>query len=127
MALASRDPSISVTGRVPAVQPHLWSAALSVAPLRLAQGVQNKVLEALAAGLPVVMTPAVAAGLPAGVDRGCVTAGEPPAFARAVIDLLNEAPAARRARAAAAHVETLGWPDQLAPLRSLLERAAGVD
>ena len=73
-ALALADPSIAVTGAVPAVQPYLWTAALSIAPLWMTQGVQNKVLEALAAGLPVVTTPSVAAGLPPEAVPGCAVA-----------------------------------------------------
>jgi glycosyltransferase involved in cell wall biosynthesis len=124
MALARRDPSIEVTGRVDAVQPHLWRSAVSVAPVELAQGVQNKVLEALAAGLPVVVTSAVRAGLPAGVERGCLVADEPDGFSRSVVELLNQPPHARRAMAAASRVETMAWSVELAPLQAILEDAA---
>jgi polysaccharide biosynthesis protein PslH len=51
-ALASQ--AVSVTGTVPDVRPYLQHAAVVVAPLRLARGVQNKVLEAMAMGRPVV-------------------------------------------------------------------------
>ncbi len=63
LALA-RDPSVRVTGAVSDVRPFLWQAAVSAAPLLVARGVQNKVLEALAAGLPCVVTPPVFEGLP---------------------------------------------------------------
>ena len=123
MALATRHASIEVTGRVDAIQPYLWRAAVAVAPLFTARGLQNKVLESLAAGLPAVVTSAVAAGLPAGVDRGCAVADEPDAFARAVCALLAASPEERRARAAAAGVEHLGWGTQLAPVRGILDDA----
>ena len=123
-ALAHRDASITVTGRVDRVQPHLWNAAVSIAPLFVAQGVQNKVLEALAAGLPVVITSAVGAGLPAIVQKGCATADDAAPFARAVLELMNLAPEARRAMAAAAKVQFLSWSAQLAPLQGWLEEAA---
>ena len=55
-AIAESDPSVEVTGSVPDVRPYLWSAAVGIAPLLEARGVQNKVLEAVAAGLPVVVT-----------------------------------------------------------------------
>ncbi|MEO7192301.1 MAG: TIGR03087 family PEP-CTERM/XrtA system glycosyltransferase [Vicinamibacterales bacterium] len=122
-ALAERDPSITVTGRVESVQPHLWKAAVSVAPVRVARGLQNKVLEALAAGVPTVVCSAVHAGLPAGVDRGCVVADAPDEFAHAVVTLLGQTGAARRATAEASGVGALAWPRQLAPLRQILERA----
>jgi sugar transferase (PEP-CTERM/EpsH1 system associated) len=64
-ALAATMPSVTIVGAVPDVAPYLWKAAVSVAPLLTARGVQNKVLEAVAAGLPTVVTPVVAEGLPA--------------------------------------------------------------
>jgi polysaccharide biosynthesis protein PslH len=57
-------PGVTVTGSVPDVRPYLNRAALMVAPLNIARGTQNKILEAMASGVPVV-TSAVAAG---GVD-----------------------------------------------------------
>jgi sugar transferase (PEP-CTERM/EpsH1 system associated) len=122
-ALAERDATISITGRVEAVQPFLWEAAVSVAPITVARGVQNKVLEALAAGLPAVVSPAVAAGLPAGVDRGCLVAEDAEDTARAVLMLLDLAPDARRATAASARVDRLSWRQQLAPLDGLLRQS----
>jgi sugar transferase (PEP-CTERM/EpsH1 system associated) len=47
-------PGITVTGSVDDVRPYLWRSALMVAPLMIARGTQNKVLEAMAAGVPVV-------------------------------------------------------------------------
>jgi glycosyltransferase involved in cell wall biosynthesis len=52
-----------VTGRVPQTPPYFDRAAVAIAPLRLARGVQNKVLEAMSMGLPVVSTPQAAQGL----------------------------------------------------------------
>ncbi len=123
-ALPGRDASVVVTGRVEHVQPHLWSAAVSVAPLQVARGVQNKVLEALAAGLPAVVTPAVFDGLPDEVRDGCLAAATPEAFADAVSTLLDRSPDARRQHAARAHLEALSWPARLAGLGALLRSAA---
>jgi glycosyltransferase involved in cell wall biosynthesis len=124
--LAARDPSIEVTGRVDDVRPFLWRAAVSVAPLHIARGLQNKVLEALAAGLPVVVTSAARSGLPAGVERGCVTADAPAAFAGAVMEALGLPAAERRAHIARSEVPGLEWGAQLAPLRGLLmDRSEG--
>ncbi len=122
----SADPSITVTGSVPDMRPYLWGSALSVAPLFTARGVQNKVLEAVAASLPVVVTPAVWDGLPKEVWPACRRAEDADAFARAIVELLKVAPAARRRMAAAARLEELGWPKRLAALKTLIERAAGL-
>jgi glycosyltransferase involved in cell wall biosynthesis len=118
--LATCDSSVVVTGRVPDVRPHLWDAAVSVAPLRTARGLQNKVLEALAAGLPVVTSRAVFDGLPDGVRIGCVEADTTDATAAAVLGLLALSPAQRRAKAAAARVDRLAWSHQLSDLLPLL-------
>jgi len=114
------DPSIEVVGAVSAVQPYLWRSAVSVAPVRLARGLQNKVLEAIAAGLPVVVAPAVLEGLPAHVRRACLSASEPGAFANAVLRLLRLTPIDRRACAASANLADLEWTKQLAPLENIL-------
>src|SRR5690606_17973096 len=52
--LALASDAVNVTGTVPDVRPYLQHAAVAVAPLRLARGIQNKVLEAMAMGRPVV-------------------------------------------------------------------------
>jgi glycosyltransferase involved in cell wall biosynthesis len=121
---SKRDPSIVVTGRVDSVQPHLWQGAVSIAPLRLARGLQNKVLEALSAGLPVVATSAVCAGLPAGVERGCVRADTAEEFTEAVLSLLNQSPETRRVKAAESEIRTLSWARELASLEGILRDAA---
>ena len=119
--LPSADPSIEVTGTVADVKPYLWRAAVAAAPLRLARGVQNKVLEAVAAGLPCVVTPAVHEGLPAEVVPATRLASTPAAFAAAIVDLLSRTAQQRRAIAGQAALQPLAWPDRLAPLLPLLE------
>jgi glycosyltransferase involved in cell wall biosynthesis len=86
---AARDSAVTVTGAVPDLRPFLWRARVSAAPVFVARGLQNKVLEALAAGLPVVTTSAVASGLPAAVAAACDVADEPAAFASALLDRLE--------------------------------------
>ena len=61
--LASERDGIEVTGRVPETPPYFDATSVAVAPLRLARGVQNKVLEAMSMGLPVVGTGQAAQGL----------------------------------------------------------------
>jgi sugar transferase (PEP-CTERM/EpsH1 system associated) len=65
-------PGITVTGRVPTTPPWFDRAAVAIAPLRLARGVQNKVLEAMSMGLPVVSSPQAAQGL-GDVPKGTLT------------------------------------------------------
>jgi len=122
--LERTDPSIHVEGSVPSVQPYLHKSAVSVAPLRLARGVQTKVIEALAAGLPVVITPVVSDGLPGEALPGCVKSAEDPAdFARAVLGLLDLSPESRRQRAATARLDSLAWSQHTGVLKNILETA----
>lgn len=59
----SAHAGVQVTGSVPDVRPFLHSATACVVPLRIARGVQNKVLEAMACGKAIVATPEAVAGL----------------------------------------------------------------
>lgn len=118
------DGTVEVTGAVPDVRPYLWRAAVSVAPLLLARGIQNKVLEAVAAGLPCIVTPAVSDGLPVEVLPACLVARDAQAFADAVVDVLQRTPAERRGMAKRADVRSLDWKDRLRPLAGILEQAA---
>ncbi|MCS6964654.1 MAG: glycosyltransferase [Thermoflexus sp.] len=103
---AARDPRVEILGTVPDLRPYLARATLAVCPLRYAVGIQNKVLEAMAMGTPVVATPPVLGGLRAIPGQDLVVAEGPEAFAEAVLRLLD-APAQRSAMGAAgrAYVE----------------------
>lgn len=122
-AAAARAQGVTVTGAVPDVRPHLWGAALACAPLRLARGVQNKALEALAAGLPAVVTPAVEEGLPPEALAGCRTGRDAETLAGAIVDLLALPPAERRAIAGRADLSGLAWEARAEPICALLEEA----
>ena len=123
-ALCPADPRIELTGRVPDVRPWLWESAIAIAPLHVARGVQNKALEAIAAGLPIVTTTAVAEGLPEDAAPALTVADLAPQFAQSVIDLLAASPPTRRARSAAANLSRLTWANTLRNLAQMLEEAA---
>jgi sugar transferase (PEP-CTERM/EpsH1 system associated) len=116
--------SIEVTGRVPDVREWLWGSAVGIAPLHVARGVQNKALEAIAAGLPIVITDAVAGGLPAAALSASSVSNTPEQFAQQTIDLLALSPSERRSRAARADLSDLAWSSVLKPLWPILESAA---
>jgi sugar transferase (PEP-CTERM/EpsH1 system associated) len=84
-ALQKPRDGVTVTGRVPEVGPYVAHAAAVVAPLRLARGVQNKVLEGLAHQRPVVATVAATRGLDVVPGRDLWVVDDPQAFADAVI------------------------------------------
>lgn len=81
---------IRVTGTVPAVEPYLAQLRVNVAPLLLARGVQTKVLAAMGAGRPCVVTPCVAEGIGAQVGRDLLVAASPGEFAAAILELLED-------------------------------------
>jgi len=123
-SLANASTGVVVTGTVPDVRPYLWRSAVSVAPLLTARGTQSKVLEAVACGLPTVVTEVVAEGLPEAILPACTVAGTAEAFAAAIVSLLDASPAERRARAERVSFSSLSWEDALAPLIHELEQAA---
>ncbi|MBI4880112.1 MAG: TIGR03087 family PEP-CTERM/XrtA system glycosyltransferase [Planctomycetes bacterium] len=119
-----RLPGVEVTGRVPDVCPYLRAAAVAVAPLRVARGIQNKVLEALACGTPVVATRAALGGI--GEARGVLACETPEEQAAAVLCLLAD-PARRAALGAEGRafvVERFRWEVRLEELDALLRVAA---
>jgi glycosyltransferase involved in cell wall biosynthesis len=122
--LAGRDPTITVTGTVDDVRAYLWHSAVAVAPLRVSHGLQNKVLEAIAAGLPAVVTPAVAEGLPHEALPACMISSTPDAFTDAIVHLLARGGDERRAIAGSANLRLLSWRRCLAPLANALQETA---
>lgn len=119
----SAQPGIRVTGTVPDVRPYLWSASVSVAPLLVARGLQNKVLEAVAAGLPCVVTPQVAEGLPPEVEGAYRVADDPRAFAEAVLRLLALPSGDGQAVAGRARLGDISWDERMRPLMAALNGA----
>ena len=115
-----RRPGLIVTGEVADVRPWLAAATVAVAPLRIARGVQNKVLEAMAMARPVVATEAAAEG----IDHGgtVMAARDVNSFADAIDRLLADPERARRLGAAARArvIARYGWEARLAPLDGLL-------
>jgi len=116
-ALASDH--ITVTGEVPDTRPWLAAASVVVAPLQLARGVQNKVLEAMAMGKAVVLSPQAAQGIDAEDGRDFIVAADP---TDAVTALLRDPDrAAMIGQSARARMEAAySWDAQLAPLAGIV-------
>jgi sugar transferase (PEP-CTERM/EpsH1 system associated) len=89
VAKLAHKPGVRVTGRVSDVRPFLANAACIVAPLHIARGVQNKMLEAMAMARPVVATPAAFEGISAIAGRDVLIAETAPLFAQAVMSVLS--------------------------------------
>ncbi len=101
LARLKADPRVEMTGFLEDTRPELWRAGLSVCPVRLAAGRQNKILDAFATGTPVVATALTAAGVEASHGRHLLAAEDPAGFAAACLELMQR-PAKGRALAAAA-------------------------
>lgn len=116
-----RHDGVTVTGRVDDVRPYIAAADVAVAPLRIARGIQNKVLEAMAMAKPVVATGAAFEGIDAMPGEHLLVEEAPPAFAARILALLDNPAAARTIGSAArAHVVAhYGWAAKLAPLDDL--------
>jgi len=119
----AEEPGVVVTGAVVDIRSWLKAADVVVAPLRLARGIQNKVLEAMAMGKAVVASPAAFEGIEAQDGRDLIVA-EPAAEADAVCALIaDRARAEEIGIAARALVEArYGWDARLAPLAAMLGR-----
>lgn len=92
----SQHNNITVTSTVPDIRPYLRRATVSVAPLTYGAGIQNKVLEAMACGAPVIASPQAASALSAKSGRDLLVAGDDKAFADAILDLLAHRDQRRR-------------------------------
>jgi glycosyltransferase involved in cell wall biosynthesis len=83
-------PHVSVTGSVPDVRPFLRRAAVMVAPLNIARGTQNKILEAMALGVPVVTSTLAAGGVDAVAPDHFLVADTPDEIASAVLRVVED-------------------------------------
>lgn len=99
--LALAGPGIQVTGKVPDVRPWLAHADLVVAPLRIARGIQNKVLEAMAMAKPVVVSAAAATGLAGENGRDYLVASTSSEFVQSVVESIADPVDAQRVGCAA--------------------------
>lgn len=91
----ARLPGVEVTGYVPHIQDYLARATIAVAPMQGGTGIQNKVLEAMASGTPVVATPYALGGIEAQDGEHLLVARDAKGLAEQVVRLLKD-PALRR-------------------------------
>ncbi|WP_197171205.1 glycosyltransferase [Novipirellula aureliae] len=80
-------PGVNLVGEVPDVRPYLHGADIAISPLKLARGIQNKVLEAMASGLPVIATTQSAEGIDAQPGEELIIADTPEQWVHAIREL----------------------------------------
>jgi glycosyltransferase involved in cell wall biosynthesis len=117
--------NIRVIGSVPDVRPHVGRASIALCPIRIRAGIQNKMLEAMALGVPLVATSLCCDGLPVVPGKHLLTADDPAQFASAV-ELLLDNPPMRESivDSARAYVERHhNWADSVTALSDLYEEA----
>lgn len=114
-----------VWGEVPDVRPFLAAADVVLAPLTIARGVQNKVLEAMAMARPVLLTRAAATGLPGQDGVHFAVADSDEALAQRALDLLARPESARAMGENARRLvtETTSWAAMLAKLPEMMGHA----
>jgi sugar transferase (PEP-CTERM/EpsH1 system associated) len=116
---------VHVTGRVPDVRPYLHHATAAVAPMRIARGIQNKVMEAMAMAKPVIVTPDALEGIDASVGKEIVLATDAASLAAAASELTVNRQLGRDIGAAARQrmVECFSWDGQLRGFDRLLKQS----
>jgi glycosyltransferase involved in cell wall biosynthesis len=121
---ALAGPEVEVTGDVADVRSQLERAAVYVAPLVSGSGIKNKVLEAMAAGLPVVGTPLALEGI--GASAGTVVAATAAQIADAAAALLSTPGATRDAGRVARHraISEFSWESNASQISALWSSVA---
>lgn len=114
-------PGVTVTGRVPDVRPYLAHAAVCVAPMRVARGIQNKVLEGMSMGRVVVTTDQGLEGIDAIPGRDLLVANDVDAFIAATLKVLTDPSQASIGAAARRRiVDGYSWDGKLSEFERLL-------
>ena len=117
-------PGVTVTGSVPDVRPYIRASALMVAPLAIARGTQNKILEAMAMGVPVVTSRVAAGGVDAEADAHLLVADSASDITQAILRIA-ENPDERGRLAAAGRQRMLShhaWPRSMQRLDGIIQR-----
>ena len=115
------EPGVQVTGRVPDTRPYLAHADICVAPLRMARGIQSKVLEAMAMGRPVVASRQAFEGIRAVPGRDLLVADGAADTAARILEVLDGTYPSLNDAARAAMVRGYAWPATLSRLDAILD------
>ena len=120
---------VMVTGTVPDVRPYLQHAAVVVAPMRVARGVQNKILEAMAMGRPVVAASDCVSAIAAIDGKELIAAANASDYVRAILMLLQQPESALRIGAAGRQCveQRFSWDAHLAGLDRYLPANANAN
>jgi sugar transferase (PEP-CTERM/EpsH1 system associated) len=128
LKLGKTDPNIIVTGYVDQIQPYLLKSAVFVAPMQIARGVQTKILEAMAMGVPVVTTSLGLEGITAVPGEDLFVEDPPEQFAKRVIQLMTDPELRKKISVNARKTikERYNWDKNLEKLEDTLLKVANV-
>lgn len=118
----SEDEAVRVTGTVPDIRPYIAHARVVVAPLQIARGVQNKVLEGMAMAKPVIASPKALEGIEAEPGHDLLIAKTPDEFVGTVIRVLKQGAGDIGKRARARVLSDYSWDKNLEQMFDHLER-----
>lgn len=115
------DPAVTVTGRVPDLREYTNQAQIALAPIRIGAGLQNKVLEGMSMGLPMVVTSVANEGIKAIPNENILIGDTAQAFAAQVISLLQDEAKRKQIGAAAREfiVEKWSWEKHFGDLEEM--------
>lgn len=121
----AKQPGVSVTGSVPDVRPFVRNSAVMVAPLSIARGTQNKILEAMAMGVPTVTSDVAAGGVDAVPGTHFLTASHSEGYVNAVLRLLDSREERQRFSAAGRDrvLSHHNWSTSMRRMDAIIERA----
>ena len=125
----SRDPFIEVTGEVDDIRPYVWDADICVFPIRIARGIQNKILEAMSMGKAIVSSLQAFEGIEAEPGKDLIAVDtEPEVFAKEVIDMCKNPERSEKLSLNAYDCvhRKYSWNSRLQPLDKLLTKRVDI-
>jgi sugar transferase (PEP-CTERM/EpsH1 system associated) len=123
----ARKTGVTVTGTVPDVRDYVRGSALSVAPLAIARGTQNKILESMAMGVPVICSKNAAGGVDAVPGQHLLIAENPDQYVDSIVRVLED-PDQRSALSVAARQRVLSnhsWSASMNKLDAIVDTVKG--
>jgi glycosyltransferase involved in cell wall biosynthesis len=121
-------PDVTVTGSIPDVRPFVLKSALTVAPITIARGTQNKIIESMAMGVPVISSEQAAGGVDAIPGKHFLVARTPNDYRDAILQVMES----RETRAQLGHaarervLSHHNWTKSMAKLDTLIAKCQSV-
>jgi glycosyltransferase involved in cell wall biosynthesis len=119
----AKDANVFITGKINDIRPYLMDSSVSICPVRMGAGVQNKILEAMAIGAPVVTSSLGREGIEANSGEHLLVADSPQDFADSVLELMHNNAYRKKISEQARHLieNKYTWEQVLSPLAGLMK------